>query len=393
MIIAHLALGYALVVIFAQALSVSLAMRKCRKRDAPLAPPPDAPPVSVVQPLCGIEPFSEETLKAVFALDYPAYELLFCLARADDPVKPLVRRAMASHPTRPARLLIGDERPSANPKLNNIVKGWKAARHDWIVVVDSNVLTPRDYLQRLAASWRADAGIVCAPPIGSAPASMAAELECAFLNTYQARWQYAGEACGFGFAQGKSMLWRRDILERAGGIERLGDEIAEDAAATKLVHRAGLKAYLVEGPFEQPLGRRSWSDVWSRQLRWARLRRATFPLIFIPEIFSSGLFAILAACLAAPALGWPATVCGSAAALVWYGSEAVLAYVAGWRFSRWMPLAFALRDAALPLLWLQAWTSNRVEWRGHAMSVADGSLSGQAPHPQDALIARLPSSH
>ena len=159
-------------------------------------------------------------------------------------------------PDRPARLLIGDDRVSANPKLNNVVKGWKAARHDWVIIANSNVLMPPDYIQRLLARWRPNSGIVCSPPIGSQPESFAAEIECAFLNTYEARWQYAAEAAGFGFAQGKTMLWRRDILEAGGGIEALGAEIAEDAASTKLIHAQGLDAHLVDQPFQQPLGAR-----------------------------------------------------------------------------------------------------------------------------------------
>ena len=51
---------------------------------------------------------------------------------------------------------------------------------------------------------------------------------------------------GYGFAQGKTMLWRRETLEAGGGIEALGAEIAEDAAATKLIRAQGLNAHLVD---------------------------------------------------------------------------------------------------------------------------------------------------
>ena len=61
-------------------------------------------------------------------------------------------------PSDPARLLIGDDRVSANPKLNNVVKGWKAARHDWVIIADSNVLMPPDYIQRLLKRWRPNTG-------------------------------------------------------------------------------------------------------------------------------------------------------------------------------------------------------------------------------------------
>ena len=84
-----------------------------------------------------------------------------------------------------------------------------------------------------------------------------AHLECAFLNTYQARWQYAAESVGHGFAQGKTMLYRRDVIEAAGGIEALGAETAEDAASTKLIRRQGLHVYLVDRPFAQPIGPRA----------------------------------------------------------------------------------------------------------------------------------------
>ena len=122
-----------------------------------------------MQPLCGVETFSRDTLRSIFALDYPSYEIIFCLASGDDPIAPLVRGAVAANPSRPARLLIGDDRISANPKLNNVVKGWKAARYDWVIIANSNVLMPDDYIQRLLERWRSDTGIVCAPPIGSRP--------------------------------------------------------------------------------------------------------------------------------------------------------------------------------------------------------------------------------
>ncbi|MBV8663590.1 MAG: glycosyltransferase, partial [Hyphomicrobiales bacterium] len=295
MTISALAAGVAATGLAIQVFTSALAAFRCRRDTTHLPPPASAPPVSVVQPLCGIEAFSKETLASIFALDYPDYEVVFCVADPADPIAPLARRAMAAHPDIPSRLLIGDDRISGNPKLNNVVKGWNGTTRPWVVIADSNVLMPRDYIQRLLARWRPDTGIVCAPPIGAKPESFAAEVECAFLNTYQARWQYAAEVLGFGFAQGKTMLWRRDVLNGGGGIEALGAEIAEDAASTKLVHRAGLRAHLVDGPFQQPLGARTLRDIWRRQVRWARLRRATFALHFAPEIFTTSLFALIAA--------------------------------------------------------------------------------------------------
>jgi ceramide glucosyltransferase len=379
MTVAECAGAYCAAALSIQTLSTAIAAFRCRKRTGFVAPLKDAPPVSIVRPLRGIDPYLKETLASSFGLDYPAYEIVFCLADAEDPAASLARRLMDAHPNIPSRLLIGDDRPSVNPKLNNCVKGWKAAIHQWIIIADANVMMPADYIQRLMARWRADTGIVCAPPIGGAPASFAAEVECAFLNTYQARWQYAGEACGFGFAQGKTMMWRRDILEAAGGIEALGAEIAEDAAATKIIHRAGLNAHLVDGSFEQPLGLRTMREVWSRQMRWARLRRATFPFHFAPELFTTSLFALAAAWFGAGAFDCPPWLALAAAALLWYGGEAILAGLAGWPLGWRAPLAWIFRDLLLPCLYLQAWVSDEFTWRGNAMTVAvDGEPVGVA---------------
>src|SRR5262249_59960885 len=105
----------------------------------------------------------------------------------------------------------------------------------------------------------------------------------------QGGWQDVVDSFGKGVAQGKTMLWRRADLERAGGIAALGKEVAEDAAATKIVRDAGLKVRLIDRPLAQPLGHRGAREVWNRQLRWARLRRASFLLYFLPEILSGGL--------------------------------------------------------------------------------------------------------
>src|ERR1700732_4577206 len=281
MAMAYAAAWFCFFLIFLNLISIGIAAIRARPRPTPLPPPRAVPGVSVVRPLFGLDNFCEETVESSFRLDYPAYEIIYCVARASDLVLPLVRRLIARRPDRPARVIVGDEQVSPNPKLNNCVRGWDAARHDWIILTDANVLMPKDGIQRLLARWRRRTGLVCSMPLGSRPRNLWAELECSFLNTFEARWQYCAEAMGVGFAQGKNMLWRRDIMEAGGGIRRLAAEIAEDAASTKLVRRQGLCINLVDSPFEQPLGHRGFRDVWLRQVRWARMRRKTFPLYYV----------------------------------------------------------------------------------------------------------------
>jgi ceramide glucosyltransferase len=349
-----------------QVASSVIAIIRCKAPTTRLRADVEAPAVSLVRPVCGLENYVEATLASAFALDYPHYEIVFCVASAQDPVVPMVRRLMATHPGVPARLLVGNEKISDNPKLNNVYKGWRAAAHDWIVLADSNVFMPPDYIQRLTAAWRPDTGLVCSPPVGCRPEGFWAELECAFLNTYQARFQYTADALGMGFAQGKSMLWRRSMLAQAGGIRALASELAEDAASTKVVRRAGLRVRLVDSPFEQPLGHRSAAEVWRRQVRWARLRRTSFKIYFMPEILAGGAWPLAAAAFAA-AQSDLSLASVPALAVVWYGSEAILAWAAGWHLTISSPLAWVLRDLLLPAIWFNGWLGSAFVWRGNQM--------------------------
>jgi ceramide glucosyltransferase len=360
---------FCIIAVAGQILSIAIALFRFRRTPRSAPSEQQLPPVSLVRPLCGLDNYAVDTLRSTFDLDYPHYEILFCVASAKDPVVPLVEALMARHSQANARLLVGDDRVSSNPKLNNVVKGWHAARHDWVVLADSNVLMPRDYLQQLFASWHDDTGLVASPPVGCCPEGLWAELECAFLNTYQARWQYVIDTLGHGFAQGKTMLWRKADLDSAGGIAALGKEVAEDAASTKIVRASGLRVRLVDRPFVQPLGRRGAAEVWNRQVRWARLRRASFLLYFLPEVLAGGVLPMIAAAIVADAFDVPAVLGASAMGALWYGAEMVLAAGAEWHLPLLYPLYGLLRDLSLPVLFVSALGGSDFVWRGNEMQV------------------------
>ena len=347
--------------------SIALAMRRTIKGRRRLGPRPPAG-VSILRPVCGLEHRIEETLASSFRIDHPRYEVLFCVAAADDPVVPIVQRLIREHPEIPARLLVGRGGGGPNPKLDNLMKAWDVAAYDWIVLADSNVLIPPDYLDRLFARWSERCAVVCSPPAGIDVHGWAAELEAAFLNTFEARWQLAGDEIGFGFAQGKTMLLRRSDLAPEGGLAALAREVAEDAAATKFARRLGRKVRVVDQPFPQPLGRRTFAGVWRRQLRWARLRRLSFPAFFCAELVVGGVFpGLLGTWLATVGvLPWAGVV---AMMLAWYGAEALLARAFGWPLRPRSPLFWIARDLLLPVLWVRAWTLKGYEWRGSAVDV------------------------
>jgi ceramide glucosyltransferase len=382
MLLADCAMGFCTLATGVHLGSVAIAARRCRQRPSPAVPADPAPPVTLLRPVCGIEAFSAETLASSFALDHDAYEIIFCAACADDPVLPIVRHLIDANPQVPARLLVADERFSVNPKLNNLAKGWRAARHPWVVMADSNALLAPDSLQRLFGRWCGDSGAVCSMPLGSRPANFWAELECAFLNTHQARFQYVAEALGWGFAQGKTMLFRRDLVERAGGLGVLAADPAEDAATTKLVRRLRRRVRLVDQPFEQPLGRRRAGEVWARQVRWARLRRNSFLLCFLPELLIGSVPPGIALAAAAVHYGISVPAALGALLVVWYGAEAALARRAGWHFTPRTAAAALLRDLLLPTLWIAAWAGSDFVWRGTEMRIprrGDGPAAADLP--------------
>lgn len=343
----------------------------------PAGGPAILPPVTVLRPVCGLENFLEETLDTTFGADYQTFELIFCAADPADPAVALVQTLLARHPGVAARILTGDDKVSGNPKLNNLVKGWNAAKYDYILMSDSNVLLPPDYLRRCMAEFTPQTGLVSSPPIGIRPDGFWGRVECAFLNTFQARWQMASSALGNGYAQGKMLLWDARVLQAAGGIATLGAEMAEDVASTKTVRAQGKVVRLPGRFFQQPIGARQYSAVWSRQVRWAKVRRLGFVMLFLPEVLA-GAALPFASLLALVAMGTPLWTI-PAFLILWYGAEYLLATAGNWPRSASDLAAWVIRDVLLPALWVAAWQGNSFEWRGNAMTAAQTARAPARP--------------
>lgn len=325
------------------------------------------PFVTLLRPVCGLDAFDEETLQSSFDQAYPHYEIIFCGQTSDDPAIALLHRLIAQNPQVSAQVLVGYDRISGNPKLNNVWKGWNTASGDWICMTDSNLLLPSDYLATVVGSWGPATGLVSSPPIGIRPQNFGGLLECAFLNSNQALLQYAAASVGPAFAQGKTLFFNKPLLEQAGGLWALGQTLAEDAAATKVVRNLGREVTLTPLPFAQPVGRRSLAQVVMRQLRWSRVRRDAFPLLFTFEVFNGGLAPV---CMAIAALilldADPAFALAYVA--LWYLAELFLAARAGWpRGAAAVPLML-LRDMIMPAIWVATFLRRGFEWRGTTMA-------------------------
>ena len=328
------------------------------------------PRISLVRPVCGLDQFDAETLASSFAQNYPDYEIIFCAPTEGDAAVPVVRGLIAQNPGVRAKLLIGLDHITGNPKLNNIWKGWHAADADWICLSDSNLLLPPDYLSQLVAAWTPQTGLVSSPPTGIRPKGFGGHLECAFLNSNQARLQFASDSVGHGYAQGKTLFWNRAILENAGGVQALGRHLAEDVTSTKIVRGLGKRVQLTRLPFAQPIGQRSIAQVWDRQMRWSRVRRDGFPLIFGVEFINGAVFATVLFAMAAGLIGL-APFWTLAFLILWYVPEIVLMRLAGWPFGGMAIAALPLRDLMMPAIWVGTFAKRGIAWRGTTMAVPE----------------------
>jgi ceramide glucosyltransferase len=140
-----------------------------------------------------------------------------------------------------------------------------------------------------------------------------------------------------------------------------------------MLAKAGLRIRLVDMPFEQPVGERTLKEVWRRQVRWAQMRRSTFPLFYAPEILTGGVFPLAAGAFAANALGLPPGSSAIVMLALWYGAEAFLAYAAEWHLGWRSPILWMLRDLMIPAVWINGWLGNQFVWRGNRMRVMTGA--------------------
>jgi ceramide glucosyltransferase len=318
---------------------------------------------TIICPLCEDSALLATTLASLFQLDGQDYEVIFA---ADDNAGAAIAVAetVRQQSSVPSRIIVNSLVYCHNPKLNNLYKAWHLAQGEWIMLVDCNMLLPSDAWQRLESRWQATTGMVCSPPVGSQPDNWWAEVECAFLNTFEAKWQVLADRLGYGFCQGKVMFCHKTQFEHLGGLIALDAESCEDAAATKLVRHGGLRVRLVARLFEQPLGHRAFRTVWDRQVRWAKLRRNTFPVWYSLEIAAATSLPMLLALAFAHRPLITLLIVGLS-----YSSELVLAKCAGWHLSWRTPFAMLTRDLLMIGIWLTGWRGRSIRWSGHELQL------------------------
>jgi ceramide glucosyltransferase len=324
----------------------------------------DQPPVSIIIPVRRLEADADAAFGSAFAQAYPRFEVITAAEETRSPALDLAAEVARRFPHVESRVLGGNPRVTPNPKVSNLAPAIAAARHDLVLVKDSNIQLDDGRLAGLVHSLIDDVGLVCAMPIASKPIGFAAEIEAAFLNGHQAPLMYAASMLGTNICIGKVMLFDRRDFQRAGGIDAIARSFGDDHELAKALSRIGLRTVYAPGIVHQPLGRRSLREVCDRQQRWMVIRRMEEPLAFAAEPFTSCLSAALAGAAGAPLLALPAWLVFAATVAGWLTLESLVVAAKGWGWSWRFPLAGFCRELIIPVLWSTALFARRVRWAG-----------------------------
>jgi len=249
------------------------------------------PPVSVLKPLCGAQPFLYETLRSFCRQTYPSFEIVFGVRDPRDPAIYVVRRLQAEFPALDIVLVCDSHASGANPKMNNVVNMVKSARHDVIVLADSDVRVGPEYLRTVVAPLAKPAtGLVTclyrAVPLPGRPSTLGAM----YIN----EWFFPSALVAAGlepltYAFGATLACRRDVLDMLGGFASVADYLADDYMLGRIVAQSGRRVELSPCVVETVVHEPSFRTLLRHELRWARTIRSVRPLGYLMSVVTFGL--------------------------------------------------------------------------------------------------------
>lgn len=324
-------------------------------------------PISLLKPLYGAEPGLAENLRSFADQNYPEYQLVLGVRDRTDSALPVARALIEARPQTEIALVIDPRTGGSNLKVCNLENMMPAARHDVIVVADSDMRVGPDYLAAVTAPLgNLKTGVVTCLYKGVAGAGLWSHLSALYINFGFLPSAVTGEAIGVGGGCfGATIALRREVLERVGGFSRLRNELADDHRLGAAVRRLGLETvlspYIVANYVTEP----GFLDLWRHELRWARTSRAMAPLGFAGSIITHTVPLIaLAAAVDGTWVGWSIAL----AALV-------LRLVSAGRMARWLDLPrrglwlLPLRDAISFAVFLVSFCGRNVSWRDQVFRV------------------------
>jgi len=329
------------------------------------ASPEFTPPVSVLKPIYGMDRELEENLRSFCEQDYPDFEIVLSLQRENDPARPLLERLQADYPER-VTLTVRNSEPVLNGKIQNLMIGLDAARHEILVISDSDTRVPPDYLRAIVAPL-ADpkVGYVCTLYRIAEGRNLAEKLELLTMNcdfgpsllfTY---WTNAAVFC-----LGASTAVRRADLEATGGMGSLAEYLVEDQEMGRRLAAAGKPMRFVPMTIDMIPDYADLAAWWRHVVYWDQNTRAANPSGFAATVLIRAVpFALLFAVLTG--FSWIGLAVAAAALGIRIGAAAAIAAILRDQAALKALWLLPLRDLIGLASWAAALRKRTFTWRGH----------------------------
>lgn len=335
------------------------------------------PPVSILKPLRGSDPHIYQCFRSHCLQDYPAYEIIFGVDDPQDPVVADVERLQREFPKVAIQLVVCAQPLGPNTKVSNLIQMQLAARHPYLLVNDSDIRVPPDYLRRVMEPFRSSTvGLVTSFYRGLAGKTIGSRLEALgisgeFMGGVLAARQIER---GMHFALGSTLALSREALAAIGGFAGMLDYLADDFELGYRVSRAGYTVVLADLVVETFVPDYSFGEFLQHQMRWGRSTRDSRRWGYVGLIFTFGFFwAILAAILSRGA-AWVWALLGAAFFL-----RLITALVVGVGVLHdsqivrdlWL---VPLRELISVAVWVGSFFGHTITWRGKKFLVRNKRL-------------------
>ncbi|MGA2357281.1 MAG: bacteriohopanetetrol glucosamine biosynthesis glycosyltransferase HpnI, partial [Terriglobales bacterium] len=330
------------------------------------------PPVSILKPLKGIDPEIWENFCSHCEQDYPEFQLIFGVSDPADPAIEVVHRVQAKYPNLPIELVVCDRILGANVKVSNLAQMLPVARHEILLVNDSDIRVPSDYLRKVTAPFAdVSVGMVTCLYRGSARPTLGSRLEATGISTdfipgvLSARFLEHG----LHFGLGSTLAFRRRDLEAIGGFESLVDYLADDYELGRRIAATGKRIELSAATVTTLLPAYTFREFLQHQLRWSRTIRAARRWGYAGLLFTFGLPWALLMVFAARGAAWAYALFALTFVmrlLIAYVTAEVVLGDRGMFHDDLINTIFliTIRDLLAPIVWAASFMGNRITWRG-----------------------------
>ncbi len=375
---------------FLSALSLASFLGDTRKKlkQAPLSES-QLPPVSILKPLKGVDPGIWESFCSHCEQEYPQFQLIFGVSDPGDPAIEVVRKLQAKYPQRTIELMVCARVLGTNIKVSNLVQMLPAARHELLLVNDSDIRVSPDYLRKVIPPLAdASVGLVTCLYRGVASPTLGSHLEAVGISTdfvpgvLSARFLEKG----LRFGLGSTLAFRRRDLEAIGGFEALLDYLADDYELGRRIAATGKRVELSAATVTTFLPAYTPRQFFQHQLRWSRTIRDARRWGYTGLLFTFGVSWALLTLLSARGAAWArllfALTFAARLAVGFVAAEMVLKDRRIFRSEGLRNiLLLVLRDLIAPLVWAASFMGNRIHWRGEVFNLKDGRLTVAKPAP------------